>query len=411
MIHFYDTCSLLSLQQKAFESKFIISNITLIELESIKTSGTKDEDTKYAARKLLHLLQQNKDLYTVKIYNSFDDTWINNNHLILNNDSRIIATAKGIQDTGTDILFITSDMSCEAIARSIGLKTKFETIEDNDHYTGYKEIKMSDEELANFYSNILINNDNLYELLNNEYLLIVDNSNKVIDKYKWSNEKYIKVPFIKAESKMFGKITPKDSYQQIALDSLNNNQITVLRGKPGSGKSCLALAYLIQQLEKGHINKIVIFANTVAVRGAAKLGYYPGSKDSKLLDSQIGNFLATKFGNIIEVERMIEDGVLMLIPVADCRGIDLTGMNAGVLFTESQNTSVDMMKLVLQRVGEDSICIFEGDDKSQVDMKEYSGKNNGLKRISEVFRGDKIYGEVTLKNIHRSRIAQLAELM
>ena len=57
---FYDTCALLEAQQTIFENegKILISNITINELEDIKTSGRKDEETKYAARKLLHLLNQ-----------------------------------------------------------------------------------------------------------------------------------------------------------------------------------------------------------------------------------------------------------------------------------------------------------------------------------------------------------------
>jgi predicted ribonuclease YlaK len=34
-----------------------------------------------------------------------------------------------------------------------------------------------------------------------------------------------------------------------------------------------------------------------------------------------------------------------------------------------------------------------------------------MKRASQVFRGSDIYGEITLKNIHRSKIARLAESM
>ena len=44
---FYDTCALLTLQKEAFISDFIISNLTLVELESIKTSGLKDEEAKW----------------------------------------------------------------------------------------------------------------------------------------------------------------------------------------------------------------------------------------------------------------------------------------------------------------------------------------------------------------------------
>ena len=73
--------------------------------------------------------------------------------------------------------------------------------------------------------------------------------------------------------------------------------------------------------------------------------------------------------------------------------------------------SISLMKLALQRIGEDSICIIDGDEKTQVDSVEFAGNNNGMRRASKIFRGNDIYGEVTLKNIHRSRIAELAELM
>ena len=73
--------------------------------------------------------------------------------------------------------------------------------------------------------------------------------------------------------------------------------------------------------------------------------------------------------------------------------------------------SISLMKLALQRIGEDSICIIDGDAKTQVDSIEFAGNNNGMKRASKIFRGNDIYGEVELQTIHRSRIAALAEMM
>lgn len=415
MIKLLDTCAILDLQKDTFQSKFLLSSITLSELESIKTSGTKDEETKRSARQILHMLQENEDKYEIIVYNSqVDEELIKKFGLIQNNDSRIIATAYRKYQENNDIVFVTSDMACKAVADSIGLPTQFALTDyKDDNYFGYKEIQMNDNELANFYSQILVNGENPFELKINEYLLIADSNNKIVDKYKWVDNNYIKVPFYKAESHMFGKVAPKnqDVYQQIALDSLKNNQITMLRGPAGSGKSYLALGYLMSQLEHGNIDKIIIFVNNIAVKGAAKLGFYPGSKDDKLLDSQIGNFLISKFGSITEVEKMIDSGTLILVPVADCRGMDTTGMKAGCYVTEAQNLSRDMIKLILQRIGEDSIAIFEGDDKTQVDMTIYSGSNNGLRAMSRAFRGQDIYGEVTLKTIHRSKIAQIAELI
>ena len=86
-------------------------------------------------------------------------------------------------------------------------------------------------------------------------------------------------------------------------------------------------------------------------------------------------------------------------------------MKAGIYITEAQNLDIELMRLALQRVGEDSICILDGDDQAQVDLSIYGGTNNGLRRVSEIFRGADFYGEVTLQKIHRSRIAELAQLM
>ena len=55
------------------------------------------------------------------------------------------------------------------------------------------------------------------------------------------------------------------------------------------------------------IDKIIIFCNTVATKNSAKLGYLPGTRDEKLLDSQIGNVLISKIGGKIEVERLIDE--------------------------------------------------------------------------------------------------------
>ena len=195
------------------------------------------------------------------------------------------------------------------------------------------------------------------------------------------------------------------------MDSLKRNQITVLRGPAGTGKSFLAMGYLFDQLEHGRIDRIIIFCNTVATAGSARLGFYPGTKDEKLLDSQIGNFLGSKLGGKDALMQYIANEKIVLLPMSDIRGYDTSGLNAGIYITEAQNLDIELMRLALQRIGEDSICILDGDDAAQVDMAIYAGNNNGLRRVSQVFRGEDYYGEVDLQNIYRSRIAERAQLM
>lgn len=417
MIFFYDTCSLLNNSKEIFalKQKFLISSITINELENIKTSDKKDAETKYKARILLHLLDKYDYLYEIAVYKRKYNWILRKFSLPATNDSQIIATAyylnkyKYIEE---EIIFNTEDLSCRQIAKTIGLKVRYNKQNDVEPYCGYTEWLPQEEELANFYNKLLPENDNFLNLNTNEYLLIKDKGS-IVDKYKWNGEEYKEIPFYKAESKMFGKITPFDGdiYQQIALDSLFNNQITMIRGAAGTGKSYLSFGYMFHLLEKGVIDKIIIFCNTVATKGSAKLGYYPGSREEKLLDSQIGNLLTSKLGDRSMVEKYINDGLLVLLPMSDIRGYDTTNMHAAVYITEAQNLDIELMKLALQRIGDDSICILDGDSDTQVDSSLYAGANNGMRRVSEVFKGQDFYGEVTLQNIHRSKIAEIAQLM
>ena len=246
------------------------------------------------------------------------------------------------------------------------------------------------------------------EILQNEYFFI-KTKDEVVDIYRRVGNEAKRVSYPVFNSEFFGDVKAKDIYQRIAMDSMMNNQITIVRGPAGSGKSWLCMSYLFSLLEKGKIDKIIIFCNTVAVKNAAKLGFYPGDKNEKLLDSQVGNFLSSKLGSRMMVEKMIQEEKLVLVPVADARGYDTTGMNAGVYIQEAQNLDRELMKLLLQRLGEDTICLIDGDDTAQVDLDAYAGMNNGIQRVVEVFKGQDFFGTVQLQKVRRSRIAEVAD--
>lgn len=414
-MQFYDTNVLLHNDTWTQNQKFYISNITIEELEQIKISEKQSPKIKYLARKAVRWLIDNPNKYIVFIFD--ENSKIIKKRFpftIDSQDKKIIATAFEAQEKGYDFNFITYDYNCYLIAKGTGLSSYILKQNNPKTYNGYKKITCpTDEALADFYTKINSYQGNDFkDLLINEYLLVYDKDNILVDKYKYlGNNKFEQVKFNTANSKMFGKIKPIDPYQELVMDSFNSNQLTLIKGAAGTGKSLLSLAYLFRSLEKGDIDKIIIFCNTVATAGSAKLGYYPGDRTQKLLDSQIGNFLISKLGAREQVERLIDQGLLLLLPMSDIRGFDTSGMRAGIYITEAQNLSVSLMKLALQRIGQDSICILDGDNDTQVDLNIYAGENNGLRRVSEVFRGQNFYGQVTLKTIHRSRIANIANKM
>ena len=407
-MYFYDTCALLNELEKAFENHFVVCNISFGELEDIKTSAYKDEFIKAKTRRLLYLLNENKDKYTVFPFEERYLAYLSKPIYPNNNDSKIIAAALAYQSY-SPTLFRTDDLSCAFLAEQAGLKVKYGPDKQVAEYCGYKKLVFNNEDATvEFYSNLT--KGNIYNLYENQYLFIYV-QDQLIDIYKCKDRSYEQVKFPCFDSKLLGKIKPKDEYQKAAMDALKHNKLIALRGPAGTGKSFLAMGYLFDCLEHGVIDKIIIFCNTVATAGAARLGFYPGSRDEKLLDSQIGNFLASKLGGMDFVKQMIEQEKILLLPMSDIRGYDTTGMHAGIYITEAQNLDIELMRLALQRVGDDSICILDGDDNAQVDMAAYAGARNGLKRVSEVFRGQDFYAEVTLHNIHRSKIAEIAQLM
>lgn len=154
---------------------------------------------------------------------------------------------------------------------------------------------------------------------------------------KWNGEMHVPISYGNIDSRYLGKIKPykDDPYQALAIDSFLNNKITLIKGPAGTGKSFLSLGYLFHLLGNNKIDKIIIFCNTVATKGAARLGFYPGTREEKLMDSQIGNFLSSKLGDRSAVEQLMQQERLILLPMADLRGYDTSGMRAGVYITEA----------------------------------------------------------------------------
>lgn len=409
-LKFYDTNAVLKLQKKMFEDRFALSSTTLHELEHIKTSKNKDDETRYNARKAVHLLDEHYGEYDIVVFTNNVDELMHDYQVYDSPDNEIISCAK-YYSKNHDITFVTNDICCKVIARDI-FNLKVESVGDNtdDTYKGFEEKSLSEEDMAYFYEHLT---ENIYDLLPNEYLVLKNNMGAIVDKFKWTGEEYQNVKFPQIKSNYFGTVKPYngDIYQQMVLNSLSTNQVTMIKGSAGTGKSYLAIGYLMYLLEKRKIDKIVIFCNTVATANSAKLGFYPGTKDEKLLDSAIGNMLSAKLGDSFGLEQMITQGKIVLLPMSDIRGYDTSGMNCGVYITEAQNMDVSLMKLALQRIGEDCICAIDGDYNCQVDLSQYAGNNNGMRRMSEVFRGQDFYGEVELQNIYRSRIAAIAENM
>ena len=407
---FYDTCSLLAEidNDDLFAERFYISSTSLHELENIKTSKNKTEDVRYKARKLSHLLDEHYNDYDVVVYNfEISDYIVGTLGLdVTIPDNQIVGTAKYISEK-EDVIFITNDICLKNIARSLGLEVC--SVENNnlDDYKGFVEKSLSEEDMAYFYEH---NFENMFGLLINQYLILKDEKDEIVDAYRWNGTQHEPLFKKNIQSLYFDKLKSKDIYQSCAIDSLMNCTITAITGKAGSGKSLLALMSAMYLIEKGKYDRIVVMFNPTKTRGASDMGYYGGDFIDKAMQNSIGQILTTKFGDRYAVDLLLSQNKLKLVSMADCRGMEISDSEI-LWITESQNTSIDLIKLCLSRVSSGAKVFIEGDYLSQVDSNAFDGNNNGLKRMIDVFKGHEEFGYVQLQNVWRSRIAELCELL
>lgn len=411
---FFDTCAALILQEQIFdEGEIYISEITLCELENIKHSSNKDDNTKYLARKLIRLLYENKDKCNVVKFDTYAFSDFKEHFNIefyeTSPDLKIISCAYSVK-FGGDPIFITSDIYCAMVAQNCGLTVEYIDTKKKAPYTGFVDVKFdTDDELNEFYEDILCCNKNPLNLLVNQYAIIRNSNNEIIDKFRYTGEYYARVEYIQVDSQQFGLVKPRNVHQLLALDSFKNNDVTLIGGPAGSGKTLLSFGYFFELLEKNKIDRIVIFCNPVVAKNAAKLGYYPGTQLEKILSSQVGNVLASKLGSMLEVERLVNEQKLVIIPAGDCRGYEVP-KNSGVYIMEAQNLDTTLLRMLLQRVGDDCKVIVDGDREEQTDLDIYAN-DNGMEKMSEVYRGEDIFGQVDLQSIERCRIGRIAERM
>ena len=216
-------------------SRIYISIVSIEELDKLK----RDERISYQARQAIKNI---KSADNVEIIIKNDINTANILFLEHSNDNAILNMAYDVFIDDNEVLFLTDDYNLFVKADK-GLKLPCKMFEFDDGnsdeiYTGYKEVTLSMEELAEHYQNPI----NRWDLLNNEYLIIRDENGNVVDKQKWNDNKGFSTLSYKQIDNMYTcKIKPRNIQQELAFDLFQNKNITVkcIYGKYGSGKDII----------------------------------------------------------------------------------------------------------------------------------------------------------------------------
>jgi phosphate starvation-inducible PhoH-like protein len=178
-----------------------------------------------------------------------------------------------------------------------------------------------------------------------------------------------------------GVVKPRNPNQAQYVTNVLNHDITFGIGPAGTGKTYLAVACAVDALERQEIRRILL--TRPAVEAGEKLGFLPGD-----LSQKVDPYLRPLYDALFEmlgfekVEKLIERNVIEVAPLAYMRGRTLN--DAFIILDESQNTTVEQMKMFLTRIGFNSRAVVTG-DITQIDLPR--GAKSGLRHAIDVLQG------------------------
>ena len=173
-------------------------------------------------------------------------------------------------------------------------------------------------------------------------------------------------------------IKPRGENQNTYVEAIRGHDINFGIGPAGTGKTFLAVACAVEAFEQERVSRILLVRP--AVEAGEKLGFLPGD-----LSQKIDPYLRPLYDALYElfgferVEKLIEKGFIEVAPLSYMRWRTLN--DSFIILDESQNTTVEQMKMFLTRIGFGSTVVVTG-DVTQVDLPPRT--RSGLKHVINV---------------------------
>lgn len=184
--------------------------------------------------------------------------------------------------------------------------------------------------------------------------------------------------------------------QKDAKRLIIDNQIVIVTGRAGSGKSLVCALTALDFLNKKQCDQVFVTRATIEV--GSSLGFLPGTLDDKFnpyLEAFLENL--TKCTDKIKIQTLVKEQKLIAYPVQFIRGKTIDDI---LVVEEAQNLSKTEMLAILTRLGKTGKIIINGDNEQQDTKYGVTGLSYAIelsKKIQEI-------KWIKLKENHRSDI-------
>jgi phosphate starvation-inducible PhoH-like protein len=182
--------------------------------------------------------------------------------------------------------------------------------------------------------------------------------------------------------------------QKLAKQLIIDNQIVIVTGRAGSGKSLVCAQAALDFLMKKQCNHIYVTRATIEVGGS--LGFLPGDLEDKFnpyLEAFQENL--EKCYDKLKIQELVKNKRVLAYPIQFIRGKTIDDV---LVVEEAQNLTKAEMLAILTRLGKTGKIIINGDNE-QKDIKDsYTGLSYAIE-LSKKIEGIEW---IKLKANHRS---------
>lgn len=182
--------------------------------------------------------------------------------------------------------------------------------------------------------------------------------------------------------------------QKEAKRLIRENQIVIITGRAGCGKSLVSAQTALDFLFKKEYETILV--TRAAVEVGHSLGFLPGSLNEKFnpyLEAFQENLI--KCHDKVKIDQLIDDKKVIALPIQFIRGKTVDSV---LVVEEAQNLTKAEMLAILTRLGKNGRIIINGDNE-QKDIKD---EFNGLSYAIELSKKIEEIKWIKLKENHRS---------
>jgi phosphate starvation-inducible PhoH-like protein len=184
--------------------------------------------------------------------------------------------------------------------------------------------------------------------------------------------------------------------QKIAKQLIIDNQIVIITGKAGSGKSLVSALTALEFLTTKQIDRMLV--TRAAIEVGKSLGFLPGELGDKFnpyMEALIENLHKCTDKEIIK--KYTDDNKIQALPVQYIRGKTIEDI---LIVEEAQNLTKHEMLAILTRLGKSGKIIINGDN----DQSDIRDQHTGLKFAIELSKNIPEIKRIDLKENHRSDI-------